>query len=201
MTEGLLRLPVSSVSVQLLYVSWYWGVVKRLWTAKQSPNLKPARSEQPLCGDKTFKGVFDLFRTNNIPLSACSWADRKLHDSHGYWIQNVGMGLFLWNKEISAIYSRGHTGNLVPTKTEADYIKKKDQWTVIVLSFPSLVSFPVLHQMWHHFPWWKRQHLPICLVSIMSTLSLLCLYVAHWVEKGGTFGSSRGHNWPLDLSV
>lgn len=44
----------------------------------------------------------------SVPLS-CPSADRKVHDSHGYWIQNVGMDLFSWNKEIFAIYSYSQT--------------------------------------------------------------------------------------------
>lgn len=104
--------------------------------------------------------------------SSCPWADRKVHDSHGYWTQNVGMDLFSWNKEIFAIYSCSQTQTILFPQKQRASILKKDQWTVIVLSFLRRVSFPVLHQLWPLFPWWKGQHLCICTVSENGCLLL-----------------------------
>lgn len=104
---------------------------------------------------------------------SCPWADRKVHGSHGYWIQNVGMDLFSWNKEIFAIYSCSQTQRILFPQKQRASILKKDQWTVIVLSFLRRVSFPVLHQLWLLFPWWKGQH-SVCIVSIMVPYHVLC---------------------------
>lgn len=85
----------------------------------------------------------------------------------GTGIQNVGMSLFSWNKEIFAIYSDVQTQTILFPQKQRASILKKDQWTVIVLGFLRRVSFPVLHQLWWLFPWWKGHHLSICRVSAM----------------------------------
>lgn len=108
-------------------------------------------------------------------LISCPRGHRKVHDSRGYWFQNVGIDLFSWNKEIFAIYS--HSTNtrtiLFPQKQRPSTLKK-DQWTVIVLSFLGRVSFPVLHQLWQLSQWWRRQDLCICIVSVrVAKFSLL----------------------------
>lgn len=117
-------------------------------------------------------------------LISCPRGHRKVHDSRGYWFQNVGIDLFSWNKEIFAIYS--HSTNtrtiLFPQKQRPSTLKK-DQWTVIVLSFLGRVSFPVLHQLWQLSQWQRRQDLCICIVSVrvakFSLLATLSLSPSH----------------------
>lgn len=83
------------------------------------------------------------------------------------------MDLFSWNKEISAIYS------YIQTHRRSCSHKNRDQWTVIVLSFLRCVSFPVLHQLWQLFPWWKGRHHSICIVAVMVSQPRPLLSVRH----------------------
>lgn len=95
-------------------------------------------------------------------LLSCPWADRKIHDSHGYREAE-------WNgMEIFAIYShiQAHTHTtLFPQKQRLSiYWKKKIQNSSHCARLPECVSFPVLHQLWQLFPWWKGQHHSVTLI-------------------------------------
>ena len=119
-----------------------------------------------------------------------SWSTPPKLSAWHSWALNlectVGMDLFSWNKEISAIYSHRqkthswpNTWTILFPEKQRPSILKKDQWTVIVLSFLRNVSFPVLHQLWQPFPWWRGQHFSVCMMSIMVPKSHIFLSHTH----------------------
>lgn len=63
----------------------------------------------------------------SVPLS-CSWSDRKVHDSHGYRAKNVGTVktcFYGTRTSLPFIAATEHPYDLVSTKTESVYIKKR----------------------------------------------------------------------------
>lgn len=144
------------------------GVVKcpQCREAKQSQNLETSGTRLPHFGGNTFEGLFDQEHSSLWRYPVPEQTGKSM-TVMGTVIQNVGMRLFSWNEEIFAIYSDIQTQTILFPQKQRASILKKDQWTVIVLGFLRRVSFPVLHQLWRLFPWWKGHHLSICTVSRM----------------------------------